>query len=96
MMIRRLTAALTLLFALGLFLAAPAQAGQSPAEILDEQIEPDVRSGGAAPGPRVLDSNLPRTGDDLGAEVVVGIGLVIVGGGLAVAARQRRNRVTVG
>jgi LPXTG-motif cell wall-anchored protein len=69
-------------FALGLF-AAPAAAQESPASVLPNVIERPVEVKGV---------QLPRTGGDIDAEVLGGVGLTAAGLALAVAARQRRQR----
>jgi LPXTG-motif cell wall-anchored protein len=60
-------------------LTAPAAAQDSPASVLPAVIERP-----AAP--------LPRTGGDIDAELLAGVGLTAAGAALAVTARQRRRR----
>jgi LPXTG-motif cell wall-anchored protein len=69
--------------ALGL-LAVPAGAQNSPPSVLPNVIERPAVVVQAAP--------LPRTGGDIDAELLVGVGLTAAGAALAVTARQRRRR----
>lgn len=69
-------------FAVGL-VATPAVAQESPASVLPNVIERPAQ---------VQAAPLPRTGGDIDAELLGGIGLTAAGLVFAVAARQRRQR----
>jgi hypothetical protein len=62
-------------------LATPAAAQDSPASVLPQVIEPQVKG-----------VTLARTGSDIDAELLAGVGLTAAGAALAVTARQRRRR----
>ena len=62
-------------------LATPAGAQDSPASVLPQVIEPQVKG-----------VTLARTGSDIDAELLAGVGLTAAGAALAVTARQRRRR----
>jgi LPXTG-motif cell wall-anchored protein len=74
--------------AFGLLMAGPADAQQSPATVLSEQVDrtpqPEVRG-------EVVSRPLPRTGSDLNGTALFGGALTMVGIGLALEARRRRN-----
>lgn len=70
-------------FAVGL-LAGPAGAQDSPAAVLDVVIERPVEVKGV---------QLPRTGGDIDAELLAGVGLTAAGAALAATARQRRRSI---
>jgi hypothetical protein len=63
-------------------LAAPAAAQDSPASVLPTVIEKTEVKG----------VTLARTGSDIDAELLAGVGLTAAGAALAVTARQRRRR----
>jgi hypothetical protein len=64
-------------------LAAPAAAQDSPASVLPQVIEKPTEVKGVT---------LARTGSDIDAELLAGVGLTAAGAALAVTARQRRRR----
>ena len=64
-------------------LAAPAAAQDSPASVLPTVIEKQTEVKGVT---------LARTGSDIDAELLAGVGLTAAGAALAVTARQRRRR----
>ncbi|MET0728093.1 MAG: hypothetical protein ABWZ76_07310 [Acidimicrobiales bacterium] len=68
-------------------LVSPAGAQDSPASVL-----PNTQAQSAQRPVEVQGAQLARTGSDLDAELMAGIGLTAAGMALAVTARQRRRR----
>jgi LPXTG-motif cell wall-anchored protein len=81
--IRKILVGAALALGIGL-VATPAvaqDAGDSPASVLPLVIQPEVKG-----------VTLAKTGSDIDAELLAGIGLTAAGAALAVTARQRRRR----
>lgn len=83
MKIRRLIAATVLSGAALVGPATVAQAQDSPASVLPSVVTRPTEVKGV---------QLPKTGGDLDAEVLAGVGLTAAGAALALAARERRRR----
>ena len=83
MRIRRVIAATALSGAALVGPTGVAQAQDSPASVLPSVVTRPTEVRGV---------QLPRTGGDLDAEVLAGIGLTAAGAALALAARERRRR----